>query len=144
MPFLNLKDEEIKGLSGLQSNGFVFDWTKKSSNRSQTTVFYSDSDIAGLVEFERRPEDLLNYLWLIEVGDNFKGTGVAGKLLAYVAKDSLTAGFDGFVLFEPKTYLYEFYIQAFKAKPVRDRYLMFDTETANWLIQKYLGTEEFA
>jgi len=63
-------------------------------------------------------------------------------LLAYVGKDSLDAGFDGFVLFESKTVLYEYYMVAYHAIPVRDRLLHFDTKTTLWLIEKYLSDEE--
>jgi len=143
MAFIKLKYEEIKRLYDLAEYGYVFDWTKKSSNISEVVALHHDGDIAGLVEFERRPDSKLNYMWLIEVADTYKGTGISGKLLAYVGKDSLDAGFEGFVLFESKTYLYEYYIKAFKAKPVRGRYLMFDTKITKWLIETYLKDGDF-
>ena len=141
MDFIKLTADEINRLHDLSEYGYVFDWTKRSSERSETVAIYHDGFVSGLVEFERRPETLLNYMWLIEVADDFKGANTAGKLLAYVGKDSLEAGFEGFVMFETKTYLYNHYIKAYRAKPVRDRYLAFDTEATKWLIKTYLNEE---
>jgi hypothetical protein len=137
-PFIELSSTEKKELVTLAGVGYVFDWTAYSSSRAKTVSFIANGDIAGLVEFERQPENLLDYLWIIEVADEYKGTGVAGKLLAYVGKDSLEAGFEGFVLFEAKTALYEYYQIVYHAKPVRDRLLHFDTETTLWLIKEFL------
>jgi hypothetical protein len=139
MDFLELTDEERKGLGELADEGFIFDWTVRSSDVSKTVSLVDHGEILGLVEYERRPADLLNFLWLIEVAQAFRGTEAAGRLLAYVGQDSLEAGFDGFVLFESKSYLYRYYIQTFRAKPVRGRFLMFDTETTLWLVNRYLG-----
>jgi len=136
--FVELTREETKDLKPLASQGFVFDWTKKSSQSSITVAFLANGDLAGLVEFERQPENILNYMWLIEVGKDYRGKGIAGKLLAYVGKDSLDAGFEGFVLFESKTALYEYYQVMYRAKPIKGRLLHFDTETTLWLISEYL------
>ena len=141
MDFIKLTNDEIKRLRNLSEYGYQFDWTKKSSDISEIVAFQHDGNITGLVEFERRATSKLNYMWLIEVADEHKGTGVSGKLLAYVGRDSLEAGFEGFVLFESKSYLYEYYIKAFNAKPVRGRLLMFDTETTTQLIDTYLKEE---
>lgn len=138
MRLVDLNDEERDTLFDLTSAGYVFDWTIRSSDISNVTALVDKGTIAGLVEFERRPQDLLDYLWLIEVADGYKGTKAAGKLLAYVAQDAMDAGFEGFVLFESKSYLYQYYIQAYRAKPVRGRFLIFDTETSRWLIETYL------
>jgi hypothetical protein len=140
--FIELGDKEIKSLKKVSGKGYVFDWTKRSSERAKTVSYVSNGDIAGLVEFERQPENILNYMWLIEVADDYKGTGVAGKLLAYVGKDSLEQGFEGFVLFESKSALYEYYQVAYHAKPVRGRLLHFDTQATQWLIDEFLKGDE--
>lgn len=140
--FVELNDDERKSLSDLAEYGYVFDQTRQSSCKSLTIAALLNGDVAGLVEFERQPEDQLNYMWLIEVARNYKGTGIAGKLLAYVARDSIEQGFGGFVLFETKTALYELYIEKYGAKPIgRTRRLYFDTEAAQRLIERYLGGE---
>ena len=139
MGFVIFDDKEIKNFKLLNEFGYVFDWTKKSSNISITVGLIVNGDISGLVEFERRADHLYNYMWLIEAADNYKGTTVAGKLMAYVGRDSLQQGFDGFVMFEPKSALYEYYITKYGAKPLTGRNLMFDTEATKELIRKYLG-----
>ena len=59
MTFVRLNADEIANLNDLSNVGFSFDWTKKSSERSQTVAISFNGDISGLVEFERRPESLL-------------------------------------------------------------------------------------
>ena len=140
--FIVLTENEIKELNSLSGSGYVFDWTQHSSPAAKTVSYIANGDIAGLVEFERQPENKFDYLWLIEVADDYKGKGIAGKLLAYVGKDSLDAGFESFVLFEAKSALYEYYQVAYKAKPVKGRLLYFDTEATLWLIKEYLEGEE--
>jgi len=138
MEFIKLKHEEIKRLYDLAEYGYIFNWIKKSSAISEIVALHHNGDIAGLVEFERRHESKRNYMWLIEVANAYQGGGVFEKLLAYVGKDALDAGFEGFFLFEPKSYLYEYYIKAFDAKPDSGRYLMFDQEVITRLVKTYL------
>jgi hypothetical protein len=139
MKFNKFTEKEIKGFSELNKYGYVFDWSKQSSKSSITVGLLINGDISGLVEFERRADSLYNYMWLIEVADNYKGTTVAGKLMAYVGRDSLEQGFEGFVLFEPKTALYDYYIEKYGAKPLTGRNLVFDTVATKELIRKFLG-----
>lgn len=103
-----------------------------------------DGDIAGLVELERQPENLLNFLYLIEVAEKYRGTGVAGELLVYVARDSIEQGFEGFVVLEFKTALANYYVEKYGAKFITsDGFrIYFDTEAANNLNQKYLTEGE--
>jgi GNAT superfamily N-acetyltransferase len=101
-----------------------------------------NGNIMGAAEYERQPENLFDYLYLIEVAKDYRGTGVAGQLLAYVAQDSLAAGFEGFVVFESKTALYQYYQVKYGAKPLGGRKLYFDTEAAHHLIKLYLEDEE--
>lgn len=138
--FIQLSNEDLPGLSALNELGYEFDWTSKSSDKSQTVAMLTDGNVAGLVEFERQPQNLLNYLFLIEVAKDYRGTGVAGMLLAYVARDSLQQGFEGFVLFESKTALIGYYIEKYGAKRLRakGRQLYFDQEAAERLVAEYL------
>jgi hypothetical protein len=138
MKFIEFTDTEIKEFDELNRLGYVFDWTKKSSRISMTVGLITNGDIAGLVEFERRAEHLYNYMWLIEVADSYKGTSIAGMLLAYVGRDSLQQGFEGFVMFEPKTALYDYYIEKYGAKPLTGRRLVFDTAATKKLIDRFL------
>jgi len=139
--FTVISDADKAELTDLAQFGYQFDWTAKSSPKTVTVADVVDGDIAGLVEYERQPENLCNYMWLIELADAHKGTGVAGKLLAYVGRDSLEAGFDGFVVFETKTALFNYYQDKYGAKPIGNRRLFFDEEATHNLINTYLSGE---
>jgi len=141
MGFVQLKEEEKKTLTDLAEHGYVFDWATPSAEHTETVSYISNGDIAGLVEYERQPENLCDYLWLIEVADEYKGTGVAGKLLAYVGKDSLEAGFDGFVVLEAKSALFLYFQVKYGAKAIGGRRLFFDKEATQNLIDSYLEGE---
>ena len=135
--FSNISDitEEIQEKD---LRAFEFNWNIKSSDES---VIYSanvKNEIAGLVEFDRKFKDLYNFMHLIEVAPEFRGTTVAGELLAFIGKDSLENGFDGFVVFESKSLLYEYYIDKYGAKPIRNKRLYFDEEATRRLIRVYL------
>ena len=137
MEFVVFSPEETETFSNL--DGYVFDWSKRSNEGTFVVGDISEGNIAGLVEFERQPENLSNFMWLIEVAANYRGTSVAGELLAYVGKDSFEQGFDGFFFLEPKTVLYQFYQVKYGAKPSSGRYLYFDTQATQKLIEQYLS-----
>jgi hypothetical protein len=137
MNFIEFSIEESKTFSDLDD--YIFDWANRSADGTIVVGNIHDGNIAGLVEFERQKENLANFMWLIEVANDYKGTSVAGELLAYVGRDSLEQGFDGFFFLESKTSLYQFYQVKYGAKPSHARYLYFDTEATNKLIDKYLN-----
>jgi len=117
---------------------FEFNWKMKSSDESVIYAANVQNDIVGLVEFERLPRYIYNFMFLIEVIPDFRGTTIAGELLAFVGKDSLENGFGGFVVFESKSLLWEYYISNYGAKPLKDRRLHFDEEATKRLIRIYL------
>ena len=117
---------------------FEFNWEMKSSEGSVIYGATVSEKLAGLVEFERLADYLYNFMFLIEVAPEFRGTTVAGELLAFIGKDSLENGFNGFVVFESKSLLYEYYIDKYGAKPLMDRRLHFDEEATKRLIRVYL------
>ena len=125
----------------IEMGEFGFDWSSKSSANAHTVSILNKGDIIGLVEYERRPAELANYMFLIEVAKSYRGSTVAGKLLAYVAKDSLLQGFGGFFFFEAKDALMRYYIDRYGAKIARNRTLFFDEEASQALIDEYLGGE---
>ena len=142
MPFIKVPDERLIDLKELIKSGTAkFDWSIKSSDKAVTVAFVNDGLIAGLVEFQR--ESGTHKMWLIEVTKDFRGTIVAGKLLAYVGKDSLESGNDGFFFFEPKDALRVYYMKRYGAKEARGRNLFFDTEATQALITKYLIDNDF-
>ena len=119
-------------------NEFEFDWTLRSSNKCAVYAANVEQKLVGLVEFEHRMDDLHNHLYLIEVIPQYRGTNVAGELLAFVGQDSLKQGFDGFVVLESKTVYYKYYIEKYGERPIGGRRLLFDEETTKRLIRIYL------
>jgi GNAT superfamily N-acetyltransferase len=142
MKFIELKNSEFSELNEISNAGYQLDWTTRTTPQSITIGSVIDGEIAGLVEYERQPESNLNFMHLIEVADEYKGRGIGGALLAYVGKNSLNAGFDGFVVFEPMTLWWEYYQDKYGAKPSPGRLLYFDTEATRQLIQEYLQEGE--
>ena len=51
-------------------------------------------------------------------GKSKRHEGIAGTLLAFVAKESFNAGCDGFVVFISKSALYDYYQNQYGAKPL--------------------------
>ena len=138
--FHSIPDNQLGSLKELIANGqFGFDWSVKSSVNAQTVGILAGGHIVGLVEFERRPTELANYMFLLEVGKAYRGGVVAGKLLAYVAQDSLVQGFGGFFFFEAKDALIRYYMDRFGAKIARNRTLFFDEQAAQGLVREFLG-----
>jgi hypothetical protein len=130
----------------LKKDGWEFDWSVDSSKtgKSEKVGLFVDGDLQGLVEYEPRPQDTLNYIHIIESAPQNRGKSkifesVPGILFAFVARDSLEAGFEGFVMFESKSKLYNYYIEQYGAIPLPGRFLHFDTKAAVSLIDKYLG-----
>jgi len=125
---------ELKHLAGFQ-----FDWTKKSSPQSLVFSANVADQVVGLVEFVRDEREQYNFMDLIEVVSNYRGSTVAGELLAFVGYDSIQQGFEGFVVWESKTVVYNYYIKKYGAKPSMGRRLYFDTQATHHLIKTYLG-----
>jgi hypothetical protein len=127
----------------LKKDGWKFDWDKSFGALSQKIAYFDNKTIQGLVEFEEVPSSLYNIIYRLElapenIGKNKRIDNVAGILLAYVAKDSLDAGFDGFVVFDSKTILKEHYIKKYGAKILYGDRLYFDTKASKALVRKYL------
>ena len=86
---------------------------------------------------------MYNIIYRIElapenIGKNKRIDNVAGTLFAYVAKDSLDAGFEGFVVFDSKTILVNHYVEKYGAQILYGNRLYFDTKASKALINKYL------
>jgi len=127
----------------LKKDGWSFDWDKSFGAISQKIAYIENDKIQGLVEFEEVPSSLYNIIYRIElspenIGKNKQIDNVAGTLFAYVAKDSLDAGFEGFVVFDSKTILMDHYVEKYGAKVLFGNRLYFDTNASKALIKKYL------
>jgi len=130
----------------LKKEGWKFDWDKSYGAISQKIAYLENEKIQGLVEFEEVPSSLYNIIYRIEaapenIGKNKKIDNIAGTLFAYVAKDSLDAGFEGFVVFDSKTILINHYVEKYGAQILYGNRLYFDTKASITLINKYLKGE---
>jgi len=135
---LSTISEVIKHLKDLDLKAFEFDWMRKSSEASIICGATIDAELVELIEFEPDVTSLYNFMYLIEVIPAYRGTNVAGELLAFIGRDSLERGFDGFVVWESKTVYYQYYIDKYGAKPITNRRLYFDEEATRRLIRVYL------
>jgi len=138
MTFITYTPEELTQVSDSLIGKSPFTWKKKRTPNTVVVGIYDKQTLAGLIQFEGFIPDLYYYIYLIEVMKEYRGGTAAGKLLAYVAKQSLDNACEGFVLLEPKTKLYEFYQKKYGAKPFRGMELLFDTPAAIALVKKYL------
>ncbi|MDR0591820.1 MAG: hypothetical protein LBG60_00895 [Bifidobacteriaceae bacterium] len=127
--------------------GWEFDWSLSVGASVQKVGYLVGDQLQGLVQFERVPESLFNFIYLIEAAPWNRGRrkavdGVVGVLFATVAQDSLDAGFDGFVAFKSKTVLKDHYVKKYGAKVLFDDQLFFDTAASLKLIADYLGGDD--
>ncbi len=125
-------------------NGWKFDWSIPQEDKCEVYELFAvgDSEVQGRVAFKHITEEKYTYLELIEaapgnVGMTGKYEGVGGHLFAIVCKHSLEVGNDGYVQFEPKTKLIEYYQKKIGAKIISDRSMYVDTKVANELVNKY-------
>jgi hypothetical protein len=131
----------------LKLRGWSFDWsdgaTDLITDESILKALVVNGEIEGLIEYEIIAKEKYVFAHKLEIdphnrGEGKKHEGIAGMLLAYVAKESFDSGCDGFVVFISKTLLYEYYQKHYGAKPLGGLKLHFDTEASEKLIQTYL------
>ena len=137
-----ITSEDLKGVHN--KNGWRFDWKIEFSDKNRqvckliTTI--EPNIIQGLVSFEKNVGFM--YLHLIEnsfinIGSNKKYIGVAGNLIAYVCKTSVEFGYEGVVVFEPKTALIPHYEKTLGAVLIGNRRMAIFEENAKMLINTY-------
>ena len=142
MPFVKVPKDKLEDLKILNKEGrVIFDWSLQDDANSETSALVLDGEISGLVEFQK--QNGTHRMWKIEVAKEYRGSFVAGKLMAYVGLESLNNGNDGFVYFMPKDALREYYIENYEARPYFKGFLHFDTNATKKLIEKYLTDEDF-
>jgi hypothetical protein len=135
----------------LRARGWSFDWNERTTDligdHSLLKAVLIGQEIQGLVEYEILQRDLYVFVHKLEIDPHNRGQekrypGVAGMLLAYVARESFSSGCDGFVVLVAKTVLYEYYQVRYGAKPLGGTKLYFDTEASARLIEEYLVGKE--
>jgi hypothetical protein len=144
-------DIDVVKAKSLVSRGWSFDWSKSAADTitdgSILKAIVADDEIEGLIEYEIVQREAYVFAHKLEIdphnrGEEQKYKGIAGMLLAYVAKESFRSGCDGFVVFVSKTSLYDYYQTKYGAKPIGGLKLHFDTEASEKLIKTYLVGKE--
>jgi hypothetical protein len=133
-----------KTAAKMMEAGWEFDWSVSAGASVQKIGYLVGDKLQGLVQFERVPRSLYNYIYLIEAAPWNRGRGkeiedVVGVLFATVAQDSFDAGFEGFIVFQSKTVLRKHYVEKYGAKVLFNDQLFFDTLASTKLINEYLG-----
>ena len=127
-----------------RKNGWRFDWNIEFSDKDRQVckliTKIEPNIIQGLISFEKNEGFL--FLHLIEnssnnIGSNKKYIGVAGNLVAYVCKISTEYGYEGVVVFEPKTALIPHYEKTLGAVIIGNRRMAIFEEEAKVLINMY-------
>jgi hypothetical protein len=135
----------------LQANGWSFDWSKSTTDLitdiSILKAVVIDDEVEGLIEYEIIRQEGYVFAHKLEIDPHNRGLagkheGIAGVLLAFVARESFNSDCDGFVVFISKTALYEYYQTKYGAKPIGGLKLHFDTEASERLINEYLTGKE--
>jgi hypothetical protein len=137
--FFEIADPARLEPATLATSGFDsgFDWTTLLDTDIVLGKFI-DGRLAGLIAFRHVPENLGNFVDLLEVAKPFRHQQVAKKLLAMVMLDSFeTPDFDGFVQLRPKQNgIQYFYLNL--GGFAHDRSIIFDTDTSRIHVQRYL------
>ena len=145
----NIESENIN----VKKNDFkdwAFDWYNQSrkSDVIRAIKDKSTSEVIGLIGLTDDKSNKAVYVDLIEASPannpknkNFKGkkeySGIGGRLLAEAVKESYEKGYDGFIYFDAKTKLIEYYKKEFGAKQIGTQRMAIFEEEAKKLYEKY-------
>jgi len=132
-----------------KKNGWYFDWKlelKQTGHQTYKLVTEKEPQtIHGLLSLEILEDHV--YLHLVEnapfnIGKGKKFLGVCGNLTAYGCKISMENGFDGEVVFEPKTALIPHYQKTLGAVMISKRRMAIFEKDAKVLLDKYFPETE--
>ncbi len=145
----NIESENIN----VKKNDFkdwAFDWYNQSRKSDVIRAIRdkSTSEVIGLIGLTDDKSNKAVYVDLIEASPannpknkNFKGkkkySGIGGRLLAEAVKESYEKGYDGFIYFDAKTKLIEYYKKEFGAKQIGTQRMAIFEEEAKKLYEKY-------
>jgi len=124
---------------------FSFDWTvEERDDREVYQIHLLDQDekILGLMSVSDIKDEMRIHINLIELSEENVGKDkeydrIAGCLLAFACRLSLSRGYDGFVSLVPKSLLIEHYCQKYGFRQF-GRQLGILSESASRLITEYL------
>ena len=132
-----------------KKNGWLFNW-KLELDEPEHQVYKLVTEkepqtIQGVVSLEKKGDHV--YMHLVESapfnrGKGKKYLGVCGNLTAFGCKMSKDYGFDGVIVYEPKTALIPHYEKTLGAVMISDRRMAIFEEPAKDLLDKYFPEME--
>ena len=132
-----------------KKNGWLFDWKREFSEpEHQVYKLVAEQEpqtIHGLVSLEKLEDHV--YMHLVEnapfnIGKGKKYLGVCGNLTAFGCKMSKDYGFDGVIVFVPKTELIAHYQETLGAVMISKRRMAIYEDKAKILLDKYFPETE--
>ena len=146
---INLETQDIKVKKGDFKN-WIFDWYNQSNKSDviRALKVKNTLEVIGLIGFTNEEHNKAIYVDLIEASpvDNpknkiFKGKkeyfGIGGRLLVEAIKESYKKGYDGFIYFDAKTELIEYYKKEFGARLIGSQRMAIFEKEAEILYEKY-------
>lgn len=129
--------------------GWRFDWNRTPKDYT-TYALYAEGDerIQGLINMKKQKDALAIHINIVESAPHNTGfknntkeyEGVGGHLFAEAVKQSFENGYDGFVFFEAKTELFEYYSKELGAVRIGNSNRMYiGNEASIKLFNKYYG-----
>ena len=139
--FSAIKISKAKARS-MMKDGWKFDWSKPFQEGFEVfQLNIKDSKaVEGLISLKN--EDGFTFIGIVEsapsnFGANGKYTGVGGHLFAIACQHSFKNGNDGYVAFDAKTDLVDYYKEMFNAKNITEQRMYLDTDAALKLLEIY-------
>ena len=146
---INLETQDIKIKKGDFKN-WIFDWYNQSNESDviRALKVKNTLEVIGLIGFTNEEHNKAIYVNLIEASpvNNpknkiFKGKkeyfGIGGRLLVEAIKESYKKGYGGFIYFDAKTELIEYYKKEFGARLVGSQRMAIFEKEAEILYEKY-------
>jgi hypothetical protein len=137
-----LQKDDLKHIKKV--TGWNFDWTAESNMKDRKvyklTIRDNPKIIQGLASISNYSDHF--YIHLVEsapfnMGKSKLYEGVPGNLFAFTCKQSIDAGYQGFVSFQSKTKLIEHYEMSLGAIHVGGHKMVIFPQAAMKLTQKY-------
>jgi hypothetical protein len=132
-----------------KKNGWLFDWKLEFSEpEKQIYKLVAEQEpeiIHGMVSLEKRAQHI--FMHLIEsapcnIGKEKEYLGVCGNLTAFGCKLSKESGFNGVIVFDPKTALIPHYEKTLGAVLINQRRMAIFEKDAQILLEKYFPETE--
>lgn len=133
-------------VKNLQKLGWNFDWKKpiiEGYEVYKITIFGNDKEIQGLIALKADEDIDAVYVQICEsaphnIGRQGKYEGIGSHLFAVAAKRSIESGFEGYVYFDAKTELIEYYRKIVNAIQIGNSQRMYiEPKAARKLIKKH-------